>query len=107
MTHRENLGQLIEKMQANPEAIQSLHHVYQFHVDEEPPFQVRFDNGTVEILEGTPQDAHCTVTLSTDSFNKLLRNDLNTTMAFMMGKLKVEGRMGLALKLQEVLKEYA
>lgn len=107
MSYKENLSQLIEKMRANPEAIQSLHHVYQFHVDDDPPFQVRFDNGAVEVVEGTPQDAHCTVKLSADNFTKLLHNDLNTTMAFMMGKLKVEGRVGLALKLQEVLKEYA
>ncbi|WP_223192720.1 SCP2 sterol-binding domain-containing protein [Paenibacillus sedimenti] len=35
-----------------------------------------------------------------------MNDDLNTTMAFMLGSLKVEGLMVLALKLQEIIKRY-
>ncbi|GLI07454.1 hypothetical protein YDYSG_34840 [Paenibacillus tyrfis] len=106
MTVKESLQELVERMQANPEPIRPLHYVYQFDLDENEPFQVHFDSGTVEVLEGTPHPADCTLKLSASNFVKLLRNDLNTTMAFMLGSLKVDGRVGLALKLQEILKAY-
>jgi len=107
MSYKEHLDQLMAKVQANPEPIGSLHYVYQFNLKEEEPFQVRFENGTVEVLDGTPYEAECTLSLSTPNFIKLLNDDLNTTMAFMTGSLKVDGKVGLALKLHETLKQYA
>jgi putative sterol carrier protein len=106
MAYRAQLDQMIEKVRTNPEHILPLHYVYQFNLDEEAPFQLRFDKGTVEVLEGTPLTADCTLLLSPINFNKLMRNELNAMMAFMLGSLKVNGRMGLALKLHDVLKQY-
>ncbi|TCZ76302.1 SCP2 sterol-binding domain-containing protein [Paenibacillus albiflavus] len=106
MSYIAHLEAFIEQTRQNPEPIKSLHYVYQFNLDQEAPFQIRFDNGVVELLEGTPLEAVCTLSLSSANFIKLLHDELNTTMAFMMGSLKVEGRMGLALKLQEALKHY-
>lgn len=106
MSYKQHLEEFIENTKQNPEPIMSFHYVYQFNLDKEPPFQVRIENGVIEMLEGTPHEAACTLALSSANFIKLLNNDLNTTMAFMMGSLKVEGKMGLALKLQEALKQY-
>lgn len=39
-------------------------------------------------------------------FQKLLQGDLNSTTAFMTGRLKVKGNIGLALKLESILKKY-
>ena len=44
-----------------------------------------------------------TLIASADAFQSLLEGDLNPTMAFMTGKLKVEGDMGMAMKLGGVL----
>jgi len=106
MAYRDQLNRLIEKAKANPEPILQMHYVYQFNLDEEAPFQIRIDKGTLEVLEGTPLEAECTLLLSPVNFNKLMSGELNATMAFMLGSLKVNGRMGLALKLNEVLKQY-
>ncbi|NLA04878.1 MAG: SCP2 sterol-binding domain-containing protein, partial [Firmicutes bacterium] len=38
-----------------------------------------------------------------DDFGSLLDGKLNATSAFMAGKLKVKGDMGLAMKLQSLL----
>ncbi len=48
-------------------------------------------------------DADCTIVISMDDFVTLLAGDLDPTTAFMMGKLKVEGDMGIAMKLSSVL----
>ncbi len=47
-------------------------------------------------------DADCTIVISMDDFKTLLAGDLDPTTAFMMGKLKVEGDMGIAMKLSSV-----
>lgn len=50
-------------------------------------------------------DEPADVTLSADAdvFRAILDGDMNATMAFMTGKLKVDGNMGLAMKLGSVL----
>ena len=47
--------------------------------------------------------ADVTLTADTDTFRAILDGDLNPTMAFMTGKLSVDGSMGLAMKLGSVL----
>jgi len=47
-------------------------------------------------------DADVTLILSMDNFEALVDGSLNPQMAFMMGKLKIEGDMGLALKLADI-----
>lgn len=45
--------------------------------------------------------ADCTFEVSTKNAIKLLDGDLNAMMAYMMGKLKIDGDMGIAMKIAE------
>ena len=49
------------------------------------------------------EPADVTLTAETDVFRAILDGDMNPTMAFMSGKLSVDGSMGLAMKLGSVL----
>jgi putative sterol carrier protein len=49
------------------------------------------------------EEADVTLTAEADVFRSILDGDTNPTMAFMTGKLKVDGSMGLAMKLGSVL----
>lgn len=101
------LNELVGKINSNPEHIQNeKNRVYQFNIEEIGPVQLLIKNGQVEVVEGTKNDPEVTLKLSEKNFSKLLRDDLNTTVAFMTGGLKVDGNIGLALKLQEILKRY-
>ncbi|MDC0739653.1 SCP2 sterol-binding domain-containing protein [Cognatishimia sp. SS12] len=48
-------------------------------------------------------DADVTLTADADTFQSILEGDTNATAAFMGGKLKVDGDMGMAMKLGQVL----
>lgn len=47
--------------------------------------------------------ADVTLSADADTFQGILSGDTNPTSAFMTGKLRVEGDMGLAMKLASVL----
>lgn len=47
-------------------------------------------------------DADCTISISIDDFESLMSGELDPTTAFMMGKLKVDGDMGIAMKLSSL-----
>lgn len=83
-----------------------------------PPLghKIKFDlgaDGTV-LLDGTATpptvaqaddaaDADTTLTLSAANLQSMINGTLNPTMAFMTGKLKVNGNMGVAMKLSSLL----
>jgi len=75
---------------------------------------VKFDFGAdgVIYVDGTAipntvtnenKDAECTIAIKLEDFIAMTTGDLDPTTAFMMGKLKVDGSMGIAMKLQGVL----
>lgn len=49
------------------------------------------------------EEADVTLTADADVFRSILDGATNPTMAFMTGKLKVDGSMGMAMKLGAVL----
>jgi putative sterol carrier protein len=56
---------------------------------------------TVEDGEGKTAD--CTISVGLDVFEKMVKGELDGTSAFMQGKLRVAGDMGLAMKLGPIL----
>jgi len=61
---------------------------------------VRIDGATVD-NQDLPAD--CVIGVTKDDFEKMGRGELDPTMAFMSGKLKIQGDMSVAMKLQPLL----
>lgn len=66
---------------------------------------VVFIDGTKTPNEVSNEDAEadCTIELTMEDMLAIIGGDMDPMTAFMMGKLKVEGNMGVAMKLQTVL----
>ena len=61
---------------------------------------VRIDEDGVSISDA---DADCTLTADPEVFQEIIEGDTNPTAAFMTGKLKIDGDMGMAMKLAGLL----
>ena len=57
------------------------------------------------VSDGAGKPADCTISVTLDTFEKMVKGELDGTSAFMQGKLRVAGDMGLAMKLGPVLQK--
>jgi len=54
------------------------------------------------VVSNDNSDADCTVKISAENIQKILDGNLNPMTAFMMGKIKVEGNMGVAMNINKI-----
>ncbi|WP_054636759.1 SCP2 sterol-binding domain-containing protein [Thalassobacillus sp. C254] len=104
----EELENLSKKMNEDPKEIEGVEKTYQFDItgEEEGVFQIQFTDGQVHYQKGKLHAPDCTLKMKDNNFLKLVQGELNPATAFMTGKLKIEGGMGNALKLQKILETY-
>ncbi len=57
------------------------------------------------VLSNEDSEADVTFVCSAATLEKIMDGNQDPTMAFMMGKLKVKGSMGLAMKLNSILED--
>ena len=74
---------------------------YLFDIAGAGKWTVQVENGHVSVREGG-DSAATTIEASEQTFMKIVNREQNPTTAFMMGKLKVRGDMGQAMKLQQL-----
>ena len=65
---------------------------------------VDLKNGCGSLGQGeSPAPVQCTMTMSSDDFVSMFAGDMKPTAAFMAGKLKIQGDLTLAMKLEKVM----
>jgi len=91
----------------SPELVKQTQGVYSINFSDFKPAEWYLDlkNGSGDVGEGAPKEgkANCTLSLKAEDFVKMASGQLKPTAAFMTGKLKIKGDMGLAMKLEKVL----
>ncbi len=100
------IGKLEENLRANPDKVAGMNGIFQFDLSGENGgvWHVTLANGDGSVADGPAENPGVTISMAADDFVALTEGRLDGTMAFMSGKLKVKGDMGLAMKLQTLLR---
>jgi putative sterol carrier protein len=106
MTTKEIFSEMQKRMDANPAKLAGIKAVYQFDINGADPgvYSVAIADGKAVVSESTHASPNITITMASDDFADMVRGKLDGIMAFTMGKLRLEGDMMLAMKLQSLLK---
>ncbi|WP_171051870.1 SCP2 sterol-binding domain-containing protein [Alteribacter natronophilus] len=109
MAVKEKFSELTGRMNGNPEYLDGVNAGYTFNLsgEEAGVYQLQIRDKKADYIEGESGDTDITLQMKDRDFLKLAEGDLNPTMAYMSGKLKVKGDLSHALKLQTLLKHYA
>jgi len=93
------------RLKAKPDLIGKINAVYQFNISgaEGGAWSVDCTQPGGAVAMGNAVAPRCTVSMVDADFLKLVTGKLNAQMAFMTGKIKIQGDMGLAMKLQQLL----
>jgi len=97
-----SLDTVIETFKKKADGISPIGGTLKFLLDEKPVYI----DGTGEANQITQDDkeADCVVITTMDVLAQLQSGDLNPMTAVMGGKVKIKGDMGLAMKLQSLLR---
>ncbi len=94
-----------ERLRKKPDVVEKINAVYQFNISGPSggEWSVDCTQPGGKITPGQAAAPKCTVACSDGDFLNIVNGKLNAQMAFMSGKLKIQGDMGLAMKLQQIL----
>ncbi len=89
-----------------PSAADGVNADVQLHLtgDQGGDWVVSVQNGACKVRPGTIANPRLNITSDAQDFVSLVTGRLNPMMAFMMGKLKVQGDMGLASRFPSMFK---
>jgi putative sterol carrier protein len=95
------------RLGANPAKTAGINAAYAFDLSGEDggAYHINIKDGKGEAGPGAPENPNITITMSDTDFVDLATGKLDGTAAFMSGKLKIKGDMGLAMKLQGILRD--
>ena len=102
MTPQEIMDKIPSAFQA--EKAQGVTAVFQWDISgpQGGRWYVRIKDATCEVQPGDAEAPNITISIADENFVRLLTGRLDGTMAFMTGKLKIKGDMGLATKLPQL-----
>jgi putative sterol carrier protein len=103
MATSQEIEQIFAKMSSvDPKKIEGMNAIIQFDLsgDNGGLYWVKIANGKVEAGTGQTENPNMTLRSAADDWAQVIAGTLNPMQAFMSGKIKIQGDMGLALKLQ-------
>jgi putative sterol carrier protein len=90
----------------NADAAKGMNSTIQFNLsgDNGGQWYVAIKDGKAEVTKGTASSPNMTLSMAAQDYVDMILGKLNGQMAFMSGKLKISGDMGLAMKMQSLFK---
>lgn len=105
MTIAEIMTGIQQRLDQRPERTAGVNACWQFDLSGEGAenFYVDVRNGKATVLSGNHASPGVTIQMSAPDFVSMIKGELSGMNAFMTGRLKIKGDMGLAMKLQSIL----
>ncbi len=85
----------------DPAKTAGMNNSYVFDIEGAGVWTVKVADGGVTVEDGDT-GGDCTISTSSEVFEKIQAGEQNPTAAYMSGKLKIKGDMGAAMKLQKL-----
>jgi putative sterol carrier protein len=85
----------------DPSKTAGMNNTYVFDIEGAGVWRVAVTDGSVKVTEG-PTDGDVTIRASKDTFTAIATGEQSPTTAYMTGKIKIEGDMAAAMKLQKL-----
>lgn len=99
-----DLDDLVGEMTNQADKLKELNHSVLFDLGDDGKILLDATGSEIKITPSPEsEDAETTLVLSSENLVKLMNGDLNPMVAFTLGKLKVFGSKGIALKLSSLL----
>ena len=97
-----SLEELTKKVEAHALQLATLGYKVKFDVEDEGIILI---DGTAfpVTVANDEADVDCTIALSAANLEKLIAGDLSPTLAYTLGQIKVDGSLGVAMKLASLL----
>lgn len=92
-----------DRLQADKAAGVNMSIVFDLTGDTGGQWHVQIVDGKVNVTEGNGGVANATVRMSAEDFQAMSTGSLNPMMAFMTGKVKVEGDLNSVMKFQSLV----
>ena len=97
-------AKVTQRVAADPTLVQRVNAVYQFNVlgDDGGTWVVDLKNGAGDVWAGQHDDADCIISMNRDVFLSLATGKINPLNAFMQGRIRVQGDIMMATRLQSL-----
>ena len=97
-------AKVTQRVAADPTLVQRVNAVYQFNVlgDDGGTWVVDLKNGAGDVWAGQHDDADCVISMNREDFMALATGRINPLNAFMQGRIRVQGDIMMATRLQSL-----
>jgi len=76
--------------------------VFRLSGDNGGDWTIKIADGAVDVNEGAADSPSATINMDGDDYVKMMSGELNPMMAFMSGKVKVDGDLNSVMKMQSI-----
>jgi putative sterol carrier protein len=98
------LEKITETLESNLAAFAGLGYKVAFDMGDDGVLAIDGTGSPPALVDGSIE-ADCTIRISAENLAKLIDGELNAMMAYTLGKLKIDGSMGVAMKVAALLEE--
>jgi putative sterol carrier protein len=97
-----SLETLTEQVKGQAMQLATLGYKVKFDIEDEGAILI---DGTVNpvTVDNADDEADCTISLNADRLEQLMDGSLSPTLAYTLGQIKVDGSLGVAMKLVSLL----